>query len=238
MRFITTYNENIYNFSAFKLIESIRRFVPFAEIKEYNEDDVRSIPEFTKVLDANKDVILKSEGGNADSIPQSNKGWQFNSRWFNWFKKIAVQYDCIKRNPFLGYSLFCDADIRLIGDLNEEDIELSRAVGVFQGDREVAETGLLILNEGDTLILEFYDQLMQYYISGEFREYDRWDDSFSITKIKDRNPDIVEDLAENISASTFTNSNEHTTVNQIIPFTKWGQFIEHDKGIHIRNKIS
>lgn len=236
MRAITTYNENIYNFSAHKLVASIREFLPECEVVEYDESSVQQIPEFTNVLSANKDVIPITEGGEANKVP-SPEGWQFNSRWFNWFKKVAVQYDCIKRNKYNGYSLFFDADIRVIKEFTEAEINQTKPVGVFQGDRRIAETGFLILNETNSAVIEFYDKLMEFYLSGEFREYGRWDDSFSITMIKNRNPHLVQDLAENIKSGEFTNSNKHTTALQIIPFTKWGKYIEHDKGIHCRNKI-
>lgn len=237
VRILTTYNQKIYDFSAHKLIESSRKFLPDVQILEYNEDRVHEIPEFVNVFEANKDIILKAQGGDADSIP-STGGWQFNSRWFNWFKKIAVQYDCIKRNKYNGYTLFFDADIRIINTFSQEQIDLPKAVGIFQGNREIAETGFLILNENNFGVVEFYDQLIQFYLSGEFRKYFRWDDSFSITKIKNRNPDLVEDLAKNAFAGEFTNTNNHSTAQQIIPFTKWGKYVEHDKGIHCRNNIS
>jgi len=35
----------------------------------------------------------------------------------------------------------------------------------------------------------------------------------------------------------YTNSNVHSTVNQIIPFSEMSEYIEHDKGIHIRKNV-
>ena len=79
---------------------------------------------------------------------------------------------------------------------------------------------------------------MDMFINGSFRKLERWDDGYVLTKLVEKCPNKwFCDFAEGVEEQKYKNSNGHETVKQVIPFTEWKDYIEHDKGIHIRNKI-
>ena len=240
MRIITTYNQEIYKLSGHRLVKGVEEHLPDAQLEVYEEERVRALPEYAKVLEANKDIILISEGGEAEELSEKNipmpDGWPFNARWFNWFKKIIVLHDCIKRNKYKGYSILFGADVRILKPFTDELLHKmsDKAVGLMLGNRQIAETDFVAINENHPDVEIFFDALMYFYTSGEFRKHERWDDSYAITFIKNKMPHLVEDLAAGATAKQHTNSNGHTTSAQIIPFTEWGEYIEHDKGSYWR----
>ena len=80
---------------------------------------------------------------------------------------------------------------------------------------------------------------MDLFLSGNFKTHTRWDDGYLMTKLVEACPqEWFHDLAEGQDPKKYTNSNGHVTENQIIPFSEVKDYIEHDKGIHIRNNIA
>ena len=79
---------------------------------------------------------------------------------------------------------------------------------------------------------------MNLFLSKKFRGFPRWDDSYTFEQaLLGFDQSNFCDLAAGRANKQFTNTNGHTTCAQIIAFTEWGEYVEHDKGIHWRNKV-
>ena len=227
MKIISTFNDKLYEFSGKEMIRSARAKVPDAEIiiyQELNQNtldletvDVDSLPEVKKVLEENADVISTPFGGLADK----DKMTMWNARWFGWFKKIAMGYHATCVKQYKGYLLFVDSDIRFLSHFDERFIDTAT------------------LGKADDLIVQdFYKYYIELFLSKKFRDFPRWDDSYAFEQSM-RNFDQKHfcDLAAGHLSNKHTNSNGHTTNAQIIAFTEWDEYIEHDKGIHWRNNL-
>ena len=148
MRVVTTFDERLYQETGRHLVESLRSHLTSEQILVYGENmtsplygvqmlDVASLPELDQILVACRDIIPRESGGDADTL----KG--YNQRWYNWFRKVIVQYDAIVRRPNSGYTIFLDSDVRMVKSPDEAVMAsvLVSAVGVLLGDRESIESG-------------------------------------------------------------------------------------------------
>ena len=248
MRIITTFNEDMYQFSGKSMIQSLKKFMPGADVVVYDELDrdieevkcikVCKIPEFERVFEENKEVIPKDFGGTAESVP-GNQSW--NLRWFGWFRKVVMNYHAICVDKYDGYTIFADSDTRFINSFNEEflsRITKGRAVSFFRGDRPAIESGLVVVNGKLPEAEKFYRYFMGLFLNKEFKKLDRWDDGYVLTAaIKGCPPEWFCDFAEGQYGAIHTNSTGHTTGGQVIAVTEWNNYIEHDKGIHWKNKV-
>jgi hypothetical protein len=252
MRILSTFNDKIYNLSGKSLLDSVEENVPEAEVwiyedvSEENIDDIssrnlnlqlvkiRNLPEFSEVFNNNKDVIDVSQGGLAKDLGM------WNERWFGWFHKVLMQYDAVVRKRYKGVNVFLDADARIIKPIPESFVGdiLEKPVGLFQGDRDSVEAGVVVVDGLSGFAIEFYNFVMSIYTNQNFRRLPRWDDSFILAKSRERWPHLVQDFAEGVSAANHVNSNGHSTSQHVIPFTRWGMYIEHDKGSFLRSQLS
>lgn len=239
IRIITTFNEDLYAASGRALLGSIRLHLPRAEVLVYEELDgtrldvptvaLTELPEFGVVRDANADVI----GAAAGALEP------YNRRWFGWFRKVVAQHDALVRKPFAGYTVFLDADVRVMAPFDGEVIrsQLHLPVGVFRGDRESIESGVIFYDGKQGEAVEFARRYMALYTGGEFRRLPVWSDNHVLMACADAMPGVVQDLAAGRRAARHRNSNGHETGGQILPQTPWGAYLEHDKGLHWRQGI-
>ena len=255
MTIFSTFNDKQYQFSGKGLIKSVRKNLPFAGIVTYidfidasfSDEWVTPIRTATlmnvkKVFEANQDVIHKSFGGNADRV-SGDEFW--NKRWFGWFKKVAMAHHaiCIKNfgEEFGGYLIFVDSDIRIKKPFGEDTLRSlmgGKPIGFVKGDRPAIDSGFIVIDTNSLKPQKFYGYFMDLFLSGNFKTHTRWDDGYLMTKLAEACPEEwFHDFAEGKSANKYTNSNGHATNNQIIPFSELSEYIEHDKGIHIRNNI-
>ena len=255
MTIFSTFNDKQYQFSGKGLIKSVRKNLPFAGIVTYidfidasfSDEWVTPIRTATlmnvkKVFEANQDVIHKSFGGNADRV-SGDEFW--NKRWFGWFKKVAMAHHaiCIKNfgEEFGGYLIFVDSDIRIKKPFGEDTLRSlmgGKPIGFMKGDRPAIDSGFIVIDTNSLKPQKFYGYFMDLFLSGNFKTHTRWDDGYLMTKLAEACPEEwFHDFAEGKSANKHTNSNGHATNNQIIPFSELSEYIEHDKGIHIRNNI-
>ncbi len=243
MRIITTFDDRLFVASGKRLLESVARHLPGAEMLVYEElkserTDVPSVrvdqlPEFVEVMSRHRDVIPREMGGTAERLEG------YNRRWFGWFRKIVSQYDAITRNTYDGYTVFLDTDVRAIAPFADEVIraQLPKAVGVFTGLRDSGESGGSFYDGRAPLARPFVERFMNLFLSGQFRALPRWDDSFTMAHCMAQMPDAVHDFAAGIAPLEHTNSNGHTTGGQVLPATVWDRYLEHDKGIHWRGGV-
>jgi len=247
MTIFTTFNKDIYDFSGKHLIESIKNHAPTTKIiayKEFDEDinvesvDIRAIPALQQVINDNLDIIHESFGGHATEF---NKEAFWNTRWPGWFRKVVMAHHAIYNNQHENYLIFVDSDIRFKKQITTDvlrDLMNDKPIGIIQGYRPQVESGIIVLDAQHNASRKFYTYFMNCFLSGNFRSYKRWDDIYVMTKIINSCPPAwFHDFAKNQQPQKHTNSNGHTTNNQIIPFSELQQYIEHDKGIHVRNNI-
>ena len=259
MKIITTFNDRIYSFSGRRLLKQLDEVVPLAEKVIYEDFhhsitnkrgietengriiNLSSLKTYREVLTANQDVILKSCGGSADSVA-GDAFW--NSRWFGWFCKVAAMHHavCIDDKNLGHYLVFVDADIRFIKPLNDsilDELTKGRPITFVKGNRPAIDSGFFVVDMSSPKPEKFYGYFMDLFLSGNFKTHTRWDDGYLMTKLVEACPqEWFHDLAEGQDPKKYTNSNGHVTENQIIPFSEVKDYIEHDKGIHIRNNIA
>ena len=259
MNVFTTFNDKMFLATGKGLIKSVRKNLPAAGIVVYEEFysnkgselcdpwchlfSINSLKTVKQVFSNNKDIITKNYGGQAQQ-PLKDKFW--NARWFGWFKKVAMAHHalCVKdfTLDFGGFFVFADSDIRIkqgFGDDTLRKLMKGRPIGFFKGDRTEIDSGFIVVESGRSEVEKFYNYFMDLYLSGNFREQPRWDDIWLMTRLVEACPkEWFHDFAEGQVANKHTNSNGHTTVNQIIPFSEMSEYIEHDKGLHVRNNIS
>ena len=252
MRILSTFNDKIYNLSGKSLLDSIEDNAPDAEVWIYHDISeenlesissrnlnlkfvrIRNLPEFSEVFNNNRDVVDVSYGGLAKDMGM------WNERWFGWFQKILMQYDATVRKKYKGTNIFLDADARIIKSIPQSFVDdiLEKPIGLFQGDRDSVESGVIVVDGTSGFAVEFYNFVMSIYSNQNFRRLPRWDDSFILARSRDRWPHLVQDFAEGVSNQEHVNSNNHSTSGCVIPFTRWGMYIEHDKGSFLRDELS
>tara|TARA_Y100001938_G_scaffold149699_1_gene237519 strand:+ start:1449 stop:2228 length:780 start_codon:yes stop_codon:yes gene_type:complete len=258
MTIFTTFNDRMYHATGKNLLSSIKTHLPAAGVVIYEElshregaklvdrwntaISINSLQNFKDVFEANKDVIPKSHGGEADEVV-GDKFW--NKRWFGWFKKVVMAHHAIcvsdMMEQFGGYFIFVDSDIRFkkgFGDTDLRKLMNNKPIGFFKGDRPEIDSGFVAVDTYSLKPRKFYGYFMDLFLSGNFRNHPRWDDIYLMTRLVENCPqEWFHDFAQGKQMSEYTNSNGHSTVNQIIPFSEMSEYIEHDKGIHVRHNI-
>ena len=146
-RVITTFNDDLYRNSGKAFLKTVERVMPEAELLIYEElekglkEDINSIkvtelPKFKEVFENHKDVISSYYGGNADRNSKTQKlAWEWQYRWFGWFRKIAAQHHAITVNKYKGYNVFFDCDVRITKKFTKEYIRSKlngKPMGVFK----------------------------------------------------------------------------------------------------------
>lgn len=241
MRIISTFNQTLFDTSGRWLLESIREHLD-CELLLYTEEmvpidgarcvNVRDVPEFI--------AVEKSQGEVIGTGALVSKLEGFNQRWFNWFRKIVAVYDALIRHPYPGISIFLDSDIRIIRTFDDPVVRrfLTNPIGIFRGTREAVETGVVFYDETHPETKTFLRHYIGMFLSGDFRLFPRWDDGYIMSVMSDRQPHLVCDFAAGMEPITHKNSNGHATSGHVIPITPWGEYMEHDKGIHWRKGVA
>ena len=231
------------------MLETVNTFLPEANIFIYEELEeqvpdfpcckIQDVPEFANVFEANKQYISTTYGGSAAKTV-GDKFW--NLRWFGWFRKVVMNYHAVCVSTFDDeFLVFVDSDIRFTKSFDDEFLRRvtnGKPISFFRGNRPAIDSGLVVVNNKSKKPMKFYKWFMEMFTNGSFRKLDRWDDGYVLTKLVEKCPqEWFCDFASGVKEQKYKNSNGHETVKQVIPFTEWRDYIEHDKGIHIRNKI-
>ncbi len=243
MRIITTFNDVLYRTSGQAMLDSVRALLPRAEVLVYEEFEeeatdlpsvrVDRLPEFQQVYENYRHLIPTEMGGTNEFLHG------YNRRWFGWFRKVVMQFDALTRNTYDGYTILLDTDARIVKPFSDELIEqtLRKPVGVFRGTRSAIEAGVVLFDGRSQQAVDFVTGFMEVFLSGTFRNLERWDDGFVMEHCRQRMPQYVHDLAEGLEPIQHTNSNGHSTPGHVLPQTIWGEYIEHDKGLHWRKGV-
>lgn len=267
VRIITSFNPAIFGASGRFLMSSLRRHLGDISVLAYFEGagrhgrnfslandyrslnasgvttiDVLSTPAFKEVKQLHADVIPAADGGSSTAAIGEGSNADWNQRWFQWFRKIAAQHDALShhRSADPGLLIWMDSDLRVTSPFDGDDVEsfLQAPIGIMQGTRPAAETGLIVFDERRAETAEMVGQIWSFYRDGNFRQLPRWDDGFVYGEFAKQHPTVFQDFAHSFQPIVHTNSNGHTTGNQILPVTPFGKWLEHDKGLHRRIGIT
>jgi hypothetical protein len=264
LRILTSFNSRLYNASGQTLLRTIREHLGNVTILAYFESRGSSIPSasclrrdypeirnygvelvdllatesFRTVFQRGRHLVPVESGGSATGMLGEAAHQYWNRRWLAWFSKIAAQFDALTNRPLNppGLTLWMDCDMRLIAPFRSDDIlnVLTAPVGIMRGTRVAPETGFIVFDERRTETVETVREIWELFASLRFTELPRWDDGYVYGVFADRLPHLFQDFAAGRNARTHTNTNGHETVEQILPLTLFGNWLEHDKGLHRR----
>ena len=260
MTIITTFNDKLYNFSGKGLLKSIQKHLPNEKVIIYEElNDIKNageiiLPEYElininslnklkEMLELQHDVIPPKFGGSATKT-YGCKFW--NKRWFGWFMKVLMAHDAICNKNLDGFVVFVDSDIRFMKNFNDDILARltnKKPISFFKGTRAAIESGLVVVDANHEESVKFYERYMNFFLSGDFKKLDRWDDGYVMTQLiyfrdghKVQPEECFNDFAQGKNTTHHTNSNEWKT-NQIINSTERDEYVEHDKGMHSIKKV-
>ena len=136
------------------------------------------------------------------------------------FRKVLAQYHAVCVADYEGYIIFVDSDIRFTKAFDESFLDATtkkKAISYFKGTRLAAETGFVVINNNKPESKTFFDLYLKFFISGEFRKLERWDDGFVFDYLIPFNPpEWFHDFAEGNDPIEHVNSNGHEAGGQIM----------------------
>lgn len=183
-------------------------------------------PVLKEWLRENKDIIPVELGGKLEkTLP-----W-FNRHASRWFRK-AVCLDFVIKNFTHDYVVWIDADCEFLQQITlpfVRDIlfDEDRAdVFYMRGIRPVMEAGIFGYNLKRKGI-EFFNKFFELYLSGQFKDLQRWDDSYLLQYILMNEDFYGFDLVQVPKTGGHASVVEHSLV---------GKHITHYKGTHGRIK--
>ena len=201
-------------------------------------------------LETNRDVIPVEHGGDykgceCDKLPASeqyNRGhvrrcpnMGFNRRACLWFRKIAAMNHALKLSEEKNYSkiVFIDSDVVFKNKITEEFMNKVFANNGFffhlGTHRKRIGTGIasgFIGFSKENRGFEFLQIVIDSFISGDYRKYDRWDDGYVFRKIWEEHPEIPSrDVVGPHSLKPFSH---------VVRYGMFAKYLEHDKGSHTR----
>lgn len=179
-------------------------------------------------LQSNSDIIPEELGGRC----KQNLPW-FNKHASRWFRKIiALQY-AIHHCQSSGWVIWIDADSEFIQQVTQPFIrnllfnENQADIFYMRGIRPVMEAGLFGLNMSNALAQgnTIFEQISSFYLSGNFRGLKRWDDSFVIQSVLEKNQYKHNDIVKEAKTGPHASVIEYSLVKN---------HIKHHKGSHGR----
>ena len=201
-------------------------------------------------LETNKDIIPVKYGGEMEGcgcsdLPTSKHYFKdhvqrcanlgFNRRASLWFRKIAAMNYALKLSEEKGYSkiVFIDSDVVFKNKITEEFMNKVFANNGFffhlGTHRKRIGTGIesgFIGFSKENRGFEFLQIVIDSFISGDYRKYDRWDDGYVFRKIWEEHPEIPSrDVVGPHSLKPFSH---------VVRYGMFAKYLEHDKGSHTR----
>ena len=248
MRFITSFNDVLYDASGRRCVESFRELNPSFEIVAYIEGDnldpieshldslgagtvrLDTLPLLEEFFETARDVIPRELGGDApDEMfpgqgPQSGDVW-FRKHMFRWFRKIVALDHATRGYDDVLFWVDCDCFCK--APLPRKVIEDAfRGAGIIhmKAKRDYSETGLVGYDLGVPGVRELIADMKEHYLSRRFVDHHRWDDCITLDLHRERpGAPPSRDVARRAIAE-----------GQVLPTTPFGRYLEHDKGLHSR----
>jgi hypothetical protein len=188
-------------------------------------------------LDNNKDIIPIYLGGTAtkESSPRTWEGDFFNRKASRWFRKIASLEYAV--NHFNNYDaiIWLDSDCYIIKTLTNDFINsVFDKYNAFYhlGPKRIAkkcgiESGIIGFKKPDGYKL--LQSVFNTYKDKSFKNFARWDDGWVFREVFNINANIYPQI------DLILNTNPKNC--DAIKFGPFKDYIIHDKGLHLRNKI-
>lgn len=247
VRFITSFNDVLYEASGRRCVQTFRERNPDFEMRAYVEgesattrrelsdlgaDVVRldDLPLLAEFLEIARDVIPQELGGDAPaemfpgSGPATGEVW-FRKHMYRWFRKIVALDHAI--GDFDDVLFWVDCDCHATAPLPLEVIEAAFAgAGVvhMKHKRPHSETGLVGYDLAVPGTLELIAAMREHYVRREFLAYPRWDDCITLDLCLAR-PQAPR--SRDIAGKVLANA-------EVLPTTPFGPYLTHDKGLHSR----
>lgn len=252
VRFLTSFNDTLFEASGRRCIETFRENNPGWEIRAYVEADdgaaaaelaraveatgagairLDSLPLLSEFLEVARDVIPRELGGDAPeemfpgSGPQTGDVW-FRKHMYRWFRKVVSLDDAAAGYDEVLVWLDCDCYCKqpLPQTVLEEGF---RGAGVFHmkgRKRKASETGLVGYDLQMPGVREFIDAMRTHYMSRAFLDHPRWDDAYVLDVCRAR-PDApaTRDVAGRMGPHA-----------DVLENSIFGPYFGHDKGLHSR----
>lgn len=253
--FVTSFNQQLFDASgkamcqSFLDSKSIGRLMVVSEGMVGNDipaDDLITVHPIENMAalgtweKANRDIIPKDLGGTAvckckgTPEPHSKKhapkcpGAWFNRYACKWFRKVVALNDALK----IGRAeviIWVDCDSVFKAPITDEVILEAlggKAIGYMKSkDRPVIESGLLVFH-GPRGGFQLIESVFSRYMSGKFREDDRWDDGYQWQRVLELDPEL-----RRSSIDMASRASGHADV---LPHTIFGPYLTHNKGRHSR----
>ena len=243
MTIITTFNDKLYNFSGKGLLKSIQKHLPNEKViiyeelndiknageiilPEYELINIKSLNKLKEMLELQNDVIPPKFGGSATKT-YGCKFW--NKRWFGWFMKVLMAHDAICNKNLDGFVVFVDSDIRFMKNFNDDILARltnKKPISFFKGTRAAIESGLVVVDANHEESVKFYERYMNFFLSGDFKKLDRWDDGYVFRKIWEEHPEIP--------SKDVVGPHPLKPFSHVVRYGMFAKYLEHDKGSHTR----
>lgn len=250
IRFLTSYNETLFEASGRQCLQNFRRFNPQWPITSYIEASTASVlksleaelksekfdyvlldeqPLLGEFLHSARDVIPVSLGGEApeEMFPGTGVTSEF---WFRkhmarWFRKIVALDHAMQQSE--GVLVWMDCDCYALKSMPQSVLESAFGnAGVFfmKGDRNATEAGVLGYDLDQPGVRELITAMKEHYMSGAFRSYHRWDDCFTFDHTTaNRELPLCRDIGRKAD-----------DMGNILESTLLAPYLTHDKGLHSR----
>ena len=252
VRFITSFNDALYEASGRRCLESFGERNPGYEIRAYVEaDDPAALPGLAASVEATgatavrldelpllreffeiaRDVIPRQLGGDApDEMfpgegPQTGDVW-FRKHMYRWFRKIVALDDAAAGYDDVLFWVDCDA-------YSKEPLPLAvieeafRGAGVIhmKGRKRVhSETGLVGYDLAVPGTRELIQAMKEHYLTRSFVELPRWDDCITLDLHLARpGAPPSRDIAGRLGPGA-----------DVLGNSIFGPYLEHEKGLHSR----
>lgn len=222
------------------------RYPGTPQVITYNLSGDKVLNQFTT---SHADVIPESLGGvakqcscpGADNLKPSNSNhkpkchWDYwNRNCARWFRKIPT-IEAASTVPNVDYLVWVDCDCvfnEISGRFRSEafvSVAFEGHDGFYlQGrHRKVPECGVFGYNMSRSGAIEHIDVVRNMYLSGEFKMYDRWDDSYIWHRAMMNYDRAFIDAARGVSQK-----NSH-----VVQFSAIGDYLKHNKGVHWRKGL-
>lgn len=249
--YVTSFSRDIYEASGSRLLDSFLKSqtkdcmavfyedMPAALIRQSHQNlalhDLGASLMLAHWLKTNRDVIPQRLGGDwngceclqAEAPRETHRigcpGIWYNRNASRWFRKVVALWEAIHIAPNATV-IWLDADCvvkRAIDEYTIESVFDRAAVFYLKGShREILDSGILGLHLGRGG-REFVEATLARYISGEFRQYPRWDDGYQFQVTLSNRQDIPSvDLAAD------------TCGGDVVRNSVLGTYFEHDRGTH------
>jgi hypothetical protein len=201
-------------------------------------------------LRENKDIIPTEYGGEMEGcgckdIPPNKHYYKdhikrcpnlgFNRRASLWFRKIAAMHKALSVSKDKGYEriVFIDSDVVFKKTITDEFLDkIFKSAGFFFHlgiHRKRIGTGIesgFIGFSKNNQGFDFLQIVINSFITGDYRKYDRWDDGYVFRKIWEEHPEIP--------SKDVVGPHQLKPFSHVVRYGMFAPYLEHDKGSHTR----